>query len=355
MARVIFFAAATATALALLGPLIFMLKSETYLADNERAPTAQIRRRRLGVASLLSRRLGLDDYLDPKTEESKGDDYALMKSVVLPLGTTKVTIYRYQWTNANDDSSSFLDTEVLKRFGSGRASFNIVKNYTSIRGVHPSHFKGSSRLCNCLGAVEEALNAPCVAIQQHSHSSEVMDAPLIQASSRHYVYNALFATSSHYNRGVLAKVIAENRESSGMRSFVHVPDRWGNETKSMLTQEDYVQVLLRSVFTLAPTGHNPECFRLHEAVEAGSIPIFATGDYYAVIPCKGSIDPWLESPMITLRNWDELYSTMQSLLQDPRELDRRQNEMRVWYVSYMRATVWDFENFVLSGYHDPYT
>lgn len=102
-----------------------------------------------------------------------------MKSVVLPLGTTKVTIYRYQWTNANDDSSSFLDTEVLKRFGSGRASFNIVKNYTSIRGVHPSHFKGSSRLCNCLGAVEEALNAPCVAIQQHSHSSEVMDVSVL--------------------------------------------------------------------------------------------------------------------------------------------------------------------------------
>ena len=181
------------------------------------------------------------------------------------------------------------------------------------------------------------------------------EAPLIPASSRHYVYNALFATSSHYNRGVLAKVIAENRESSGMRSFVHVPDRWGNDTKSMLTQEDYVQVLLRSVFTLAPTGHNPECFRLHEAVEAGSIPIFATGDYYAVIPCKGSIDPWLESPMITLRSWDELYPTMKSLLQDPLELDRRQNEMRSWYVSYMRAAVWDFETFVLSGYQDPYT
>ena len=117
----------------------------------------------------------LGDYLDPKTKESKGDDHALMKSVVLPLGTTQVKIYRYQWSNANDDSSSFLDTEVLQRFGSGRAIFKDIKNYTSIRGVHPSHFTGSSRLCNCLGAVEEALNVPCVSIQQHSHSSEVMD------------------------------------------------------------------------------------------------------------------------------------------------------------------------------------
>ena len=171
MTRVISYAVASALAL---GPLIFMLKSGNYLAGEGRLPTVQT-----SSASQLSRRLGLiddlEDYLDPKTKESKGDEYALMKSVVLPLGTTKVTIYRYQWTNANDDSSSFLDTEVLKRFGSGRASFNIVKNYTSIRGVHPSHFKGSSRLCNCLGAVEEALNVPCVAIQQHSHSSEVMD------------------------------------------------------------------------------------------------------------------------------------------------------------------------------------
>ena len=136
MTQVILYAAATA--LALLGPLIFMLKSETYLADKERAPTAETRRRRrLDVASLSGRRLGLmddlEDYLDPKTKESKGDDHALMKSVVLPLGTTQVKIYRYQWSNSNDDSSSFLDTGRC-----GGCGVRTAKQFTNFRMSKPT-------------------------------------------------------------------------------------------------------------------------------------------------------------------------------------------------------------------------
>ena len=50
------------------------------------------------------------------------------------------------------------------------------------------------------------------------------------------------------------------------------------------TLQAYRDVLLSSVFTLCPTGHSPETFRLFEAAEAGSIPIV----HYAMPPPSSS-------------------------------------------------------------------
>jgi hypothetical protein len=49
-----------------------------------------------------------------------------------------------------------------------------------------------------------------------------------------------------------------------------------------MNTDDYMQVVLDSVFTLSPAGHNPECFRLYEAMEAGSIPILTNDDMRGV-------------------------------------------------------------------------
>jgi hypothetical protein len=109
-----------------------------------------------------------------------------------------------------------------------------------------------------------------------------------------------------------------------------------------------MQVLLESTFTLAPSGHNPECFRLYEAVESGSIPVVATDEYYRNHQCKDSLIHWLSSPIIVLESWSELMSTLQQLLEEPEALDKRQAELRAWYDDYMRSSVTNFESFLLS-------
>ena len=44
-------------------------------------------------------------------------------------------------------------------------------------------------------------------------------------------------------------------------------------SKSSCLARSLFSLLLDSTFTLCPAGHNPECYRMYEAAEAGSIPI----------------------------------------------------------------------------------
>ena len=129
-----------------------------------------------------------------------------------------------------------------------------------------------------------------------------------------------------------------------------------------LNTNDYMEVLLDSVFTLSPAGHHPECFRMYEAVEAGSIPVFTHADLHGAVhpqpahakkgrahPCKDALSHWYDAPIVVLDTWDDLYPTIEKLLEDPEGLDEMQENLRSWYEGQMRKVVKDFEDFLLDS------
>eukprot|EP00579_Thalassiosira_antarctica_P016089 CAMPEP_0201933366 /NCGR_PEP_ID=MMETSP0903-20130614/31418_1 /ASSEMBLY_ACC=CAM_ASM_000552 /TAXON_ID=420261 /ORGANISM="Thalassiosira antarctica, Strain CCMP982" /LENGTH=137 /DNA_ID=CAMNT_0048473285 /DNA_START=68 /DNA_END=478 /DNA_ORIENTATION=- len=120
-----------------------------------------------------------------------------------------------------------------------------------------------------------------------------------------------------------------------------------------LNTDSYIEVLLDSVFTLAPAGHNPECYRLFEAVEAGSIPVLIKNDLYAKqrsqYSCKESLHHWYDAPILVLDSWNDLFPTVERLMGNLEALDEMQIKLHMWYDDYMHKVVGDFEEFMVES------
>jgi len=105
---------------------------------------------------------------------------------------------------------------------------------------------------------------------------------MLPASRRRYAFNAIFTGNTHRGRRGLVQLLEgygrSQFEVSGetKETFVWIVPTWypdvNNPHTPQLNTDEYMKALSESVFTLSPAGHNPECFRLYEAVEAGSIP-----------------------------------------------------------------------------------
>jgi len=166
-------------------------------------------------------------------------------------------------------------------------------------------------------------------------------------SNRRYAFNAIFSESTSKSRGHLAKILRNRTDS--MNAFVKIATKWTGNVNSphsdQLGTDQYMKVLLNSIFTLAPAGHNPECFRLYEAVESGSIPIVVQTEHHA---CKDSLYYWRDSPIIFLQKWDDLFPTIENLLEDMAALNQRQADLQQWYKNKMSIIVSEFENFMLN-------
>ena len=134
--------------------------------------------------------------------------------------------------------------------------------------------------------------------------------------------------------------------------------KWHSKVNSPKTEQldtdSYVKVLFNSVFTLSPAGQNPECYRLFEAVEAGTIPVLIKKDLYvkAALPnkCKESLHHWYDAPMLVLDSWEDLFPTVERLMGDPEALDKMQVDIRMWYDEYMHKVVREFEDFMFKTY-----
>ena len=100
-----------------------------------------------------------------------------------------------------------------------------------------------------------------------SLSTQLLAVP--RASQRKYAANAIYSESTSSGRKHLHDVITNNKRTK-MDTFVQISPKWNADINdprnSLLDSHHYAQVLLNSTFTLAPFGHNPECFRLYEAV-----------------------------------------------------------------------------------------
>ena len=174
-------------------------------------------------------------------------------------------------------------------------------------------------------------------------------------SKRRYAFNAIFSRSTNRRREHLANVIESQHGMSNLPIFTTMAKQWStfyadDQQTEQLNTDDYVKVLLDSVFTLAPAGGSPECFRMFEAVEAGSIPIFAKHDIDTTArKCKGSLDHWLDAPVVILEVWDDLFPTVEKLMGDLRALDEMQVKLQQWYVDYMRRAVGGLEDFLVES------
>ncbi len=357
---------------------------------------------------MLPNRASFTEYLDPKIA-SLGD----------ANDAVNVTVYLLRDKfDAYNPATSVFRTDVLRRYGTGRVQFTLHERAecnlecTNSEEPHPSvvapdpclavtryrrelhcdqeHVRCTYPHCKTMLANDEMCEAASLPFdvrqyyttngpQQHRGylplgprwdswlsfqkiQQEVgRDQFVIPPSSeRKLAFNAVFSRSTNIKRQKLANMIEVEGPTLKFPIFSSMAKEWSLNSNSNSTEQlhtdDYMRVVLDSVFTLTPAGHNPECFRMFEAVEAGSIPILIRDDMYGrrhpdyhdiPHPCTNALLHWYGAPIIVLDSWDDLYPTVERLLADSAGLDDLQRRGRHWYDEYMRMIVAKFEDIFL--------
>lgn len=181
---------------------------------------------------------------------------------------------------------------------------------------------------------------------------------IVTSSQRKYLFNFIAALSTSSDRLSLKSTldnmdqIADGNEESVLpsRGFIHVIEEWAqdptNENNPYLSTEEYRTIVLESAFTLCPSGHNPESFRIFEALEAGSIPIIARNDVYKGHACRNSLRPLLDSgaPIVVLNDWSELPEYLLEVHSNTAMVAQMQTRALLWYHDYFRRVASDFES-----------
>lgn len=334
------------------------------------------------------RALSLTEFSDPR---SVG-----LRSVEVFKPITVVNVY-YTLPVNDIRKPSILETNLLERYGSGNVKYNIIYNsdcncnegpIPTEDGSSPCVATGRCPLedmkcryptCTTLRVDDELCRAPpgydarmyrtanqpqavYIPLGHRMDSWEsfqratnyAVDPIVLPSSEREYVFNAIYSENTNRQERRYLHMLLETPEvASKFPAFVDISIRWNRHANKpeteQLNSDDYIKVLMNSVFTLSPMGNNPECYRIYEAVEAGSIPVTVLGKNYQNHVCKGSIDDWVDSPMIILKSWDDLVETMNDYMTHPKALAKRQYNMMVWYKEYMHRTIGDFENLVVSN------
>jgi len=163
--------------------------------------------------------------------------------------------------------------------------------------------------------------------------------PLKLPSEREYLFNFIGAPTS-YSRRALVKMLRGPLGPTG--GFVHMTPIWRKDpgSKGYIAPPEYRKVLLNSQFTLCPQGHNPEAFRIFEAVDSGSIPIIALDSEYNRHVCEDAFRPLIESgaPFVWLNSWRDLNGKLEELRQDPELVTQMQANMAKWRTEFWTAT-----------------
>uniref|UniRef100_A0A7S1XBJ5 RXYLT1 C-terminal domain-containing protein n=1 Tax=Compsopogon caeruleus TaxID=31354 RepID=A0A7S1XBJ5_9RHOD len=179
------------------------------------------------------------------------------------------------------------------------------------------------------------------------------------SSKRSLLFNAIFTVEMSGSRQECVEVLNGLNSSllSQTSSFVHISNAWAKEDRldspGFVNAANYTNILHNSVFTLSPVGHHPECFRMYEAMDAGSIPIIALDETYQKKDCKDGLYPMIQegAPFPFLRTWDELPSFLEKWVKArPSEIDELQKRITDWYEKYMRARTLEFETRLIAEF-----
>lgn len=134
------------------------------------------------------------------------------------------------------------------------------KQYYSARHVE---FFGENVRYIPLGSREEFLDAP---------------AAVKPPSLRQYLYSFMGAPTD-IGRKKVREILQNDKSIPKNRAFLYMAEHWdanpNSDRNTYIKPRRYREIMLDSVFTLCPKGHSIEQFRLYEAIESGSIPIFA--------------------------------------------------------------------------------
>mmetsp|Transcript_33836 Transcript_33836/g.45741 ORF Transcript_33836/g.45741 Transcript_33836/m.45741 type:complete len:350 (-) Transcript_33836:429-1478(-) len=130
--------------------------------------------------------------------------------------------------------------------------------------------------------------------------------------------------------------------------FIHMSRFWSKQPGLLnkhLHPRSFREVLLNSIFTLCPTGHNPETYRIFEAVEAGSIPVICLNELYQNSACRDSFRPFLHTsaPFLVLRSWTELPQVLGAILANFTLISQWQHDMLAWRDRYWTSVSLSFE------------
>lgn len=110
----------------------------------------------------------------------------------------------------------------------------------------------------------------------------------------------------------------------------------------------YVDLLTAGQYALSPQGHNPNCFRVQEAVESGAIPVVVLGDLVKPgscysdwaalygLPAGSTRYPWIPTaPFYVLPSWSDLGSNVEAMRAGA--TDQAGENLRRWYAQWLAA------------------
>lgn len=115
---------------------------------------------------------------------------------------------------------------------------------------------------------------------------------------------------------------------------------WGSA--DMKTTEDLIEIYKRSIFAPTPFGNiNYECFRTMESLEWGCIPVtteFLGEDCYKYV--------YGDHPFIVGKDWADVAKQVKNLVDDPRKMKIKQEEVWQWYRLFKEELQEDVSNIV---------
>lgn len=127
-----------------------------------------------------------------------------------------------------------------------------------------------------------------------------------------------FYGTSWQDRDLKLKSLQEIQPNS-----LRLVDTW--ESPDKLTKNQYIAILLDSVFVPCPPGNNPETFRLYEALECGAIPLYvkSQGDDTYI--------EWLQNELglLPVSNWEEAKHLVQHLYKEKEIMESYRNQLLV--------------------------
>lgn len=180
----------------------------------------------------------------------------------------------------------------------------------------------------------------------------VTEDEIVPSSKRELLFNFVGSLSTSPTRRQVVNTLQRLNTTADAalfrRGFMHTPGAWQadpNKGGGYLPTSKYRNILLKSILTLVPAGHNPECFRFYEALEAGSIPVVPLDEAFHRHPCKNPLRPWIDSgaPVFFIRDWSELPSILKNVSNDPGFADAMQTNGKLWYESFMQDIAFRFE------------
>ena len=236
----------------------------------------------------------------------------------------------------------------VKRGASGKTSHAFRQYFdSSLTRRFSTYF--SSSLDKAASARETSLNLPHFLPLGPRYEFDRVEQAFSPASLREVFFNFMGSATSPI-RLDLAKTIETFREANpSMKHKLQIASKWTTKIRpgeGYVMPGEYRRILLDTVFTLCPIGHNPEAYRIYEAIEAGSIPVLSLDLDQPKGACENAFHPFVDShsPIPMLRNWKELPAFLLDAQSRPKGyLDSLQTNVTSWYKGFMHKFALELE------------